>query len=147
MDDQARREILAFIDSLKPLYPRGIPEHYMKEDASPEPPELEERLSVQVLFLTPQEATKEERDLIVAAATKGLQLPPSAFAIAPIEDASLYTAELQVSLGPCIGWREGEFCDMDGCRTLCTITATEALSGRAGKKKLWDHLQLLIPLL
>lgn len=155
MSEQLRRELLSFIDSLKPLYPGGIPERYMKEDPhSPsraeapsmgESPVASEEVPLVVLFLTREAVEKEELDLITAAATKGLQLRDGTFAIKSWSEAPLPKARLYVAMGG-HEW-EGSFREIEGRRTLCTVTAREALSSRSSKKKLWDHLQLLIPLI
>jgi len=155
MSEQLRKELLSFIDSLKPLYPGGIPERYMRGDTvSSDVAEVHEVASggdavgeepLVLLFLTPPGVEKEELELITAAAVKGLQLREGAFAIRSWGESSLPKARLYVAMGGHDG--DGAFRDIEGRRTLCTVTAREALSNRSSKKKLWDHLQLLLPLI
>jgi hypothetical protein len=123
-------DLSAYLASVRSLYPYGIP--------------IAKRTTT-VVFAGAVSA--EDRELFAGAVTKGLKLDIGATALleaATIEEAIERAEPLGARCLVCLGL-PGKMPERGD--VVCTVSLAEARQEKVSKKRLWDDLQRVLPLI
>lgn len=144
-------EKAAYIRAILPLYPGGIPVSLLKV-----PEEVAPAVSCRVIFVSHEQLSAEERELLQKAIDKGMGLPADSVAVRSVGEAShvdeiftTYRAEVVVALGPHVAEllipeeksELGAWSEVRGVPLICTQALSAVMSDVSRKKSFWEDLK------
>jgi hypothetical protein len=149
-----REEIIAYLDSVAPLYPGGVPPADLPAQSSGRP--LSKGTSPRIIFVSDTDLTDPDRELLVAAATKGLKLASHQFECIVAKSLAEFeaifatrTPAAVVILGQGKNWSGsvGSVGEYRGARLIRVHSAAEIRADVNKKRLFWTELKSIEVLL